>query len=110
MTTDFPGTPSFGGITTTEPEPPVDDAPVAPPEPDAPAADEPDAADAGAGRPEPARALDASAELVDVIDEDALDVDPEAEVEPEAARVSRARSTGPATGTSCTRTPATRTR
>jgi len=84
MTTDFPGTPSFGGITTTEPEAPVDDAPIAPPEPDAPTAVEPDASDPQPADPEPARPLDASAELVDVIDEDALDVDPEAEVDAEA--------------------------
>jgi len=71
MTTDFPGTPSFGGITTTEPESTADDATddatVAPPEPEAVDL-EPVASD-----PAPGRALDASAELVDVIDEDAAD-------------------------------------
>jgi transcriptional antiterminator NusG len=108
MTTDFPGTPSFGGITTTEPDSPVDDAPDAAPEseatadaapttPSQPDVLEPAAPEAGApepealeeaepaGEPEPVRTLDASAELVDVIDEDAADVDAAADVEPAAA-------------------------
>ena len=80
MSTDFPISPSFGGITTTEPETPVDEAPVdevtaAPSEPDVLAAE--------VLEPEPAPALDASAELIDVIDE--VETNPDGESEPAPA-------------------------